>query len=391
VVTGDIEATTDSSVDELSGKLRFSNVDDKLMHQVLDADKDVIDKGKLISDAINRGMSAFTPDLLYENLVKNYALTQHLYGKSLLRHLTGYGDEELGKNMHLPEFRRELLERIRRRIDELQKDKLLDNKNAITDKAVELASIVMYVEELDRLMPRGHGERAHRRSASVGDREEIRGFRHDRYRDISVQKTVKVALKRNHGTLSRDDLRVFERRKRGQISIIYALDASGSMRGKKIESCKKAGIALAYQAIDGKDLVGLIVFGKEVKQALAPSSNFGLLLKQIATIRAQSETDISATIRKAVDLFPKSDVTKHLVLITDAMPTTGTKPEHETLEAASLAKSNSITISLVGIELSKKGRELAEQIVKIGEGRLYSVKNVGDVDRIVLDDYYRLE
>jgi Mg-chelatase subunit ChlD len=138
-------------------------------------------------------------------------------------------------------------------------------------------------------------------------------------------------------------------------------------------------------------MVGLIVFGSEVTKAIEPMNNFGTLLKEIVTIRAQSETNIAETIKKAVEMFPKSDVTKHLVLITDAMPTAGNKPEHDTIEAASLAKANSITMSLVGIELDKKGRSLAEKLVELGEGRLYAVKNVENVDRIVLEDYYGLE
>ena len=33
------------------------------------------------------------------------------------------------------------------------------------------------------------------------------------------------------------------------------------MKGPKIGACKRAGIALAYKAIEEKDKVGLIVFG----------------------------------------------------------------------------------------------------------------------------------
>src|SRR3989338_5353069 len=146
------------------------------------------------------------------------------------------------------------------------------------------------------------------------------------------------------------------------------------MKGRKIDACKKAGIALAYKAINEKDKVGLIVFGSEVKETIQPTSDFNLLLKEITRIMASKETDIVSTLQKAIELFPGDKITKHLILITDALPTKGDEPEKSTLEEASIARSKGITISVIGIDLDEKGKKLAEKIVEIGEGRLYAVK-----------------
>ena len=181
---------------------------------------------------------------------------------------------------------------------------------------------------------------------------------------------------------------MYEKQSRGQTYIVYGLDASGSMKGKKIEACKRAGIALAYNAINKKDKVGLIVFGPGVKEAIEPTLDFTRLLKEITKIKPSKETDIVATLQKAIELFPSGNITKHFILITDALPTKGDEPEKATLEEASTARSKGITISLVGINLDDKGKKLAEKIVEIGEGRLYVVKNLENVDKILLEDYY---
>ena len=89
-------------------------------------------------------------------------------------------------------------------------------------------------------------------------------------------------------------------------------------------------------------------------------------------------------------MFPRDNVTKHLILITDAMPTVGDDPNKNTLNLVERATGYGITVSVIGIDLSKEGTELARKIAEIGKGRLYVVKDLDNLDRIVLQDYYSL-
>ena len=381
-----------SKSEEISGRLSFQELEEKFMHSVLENDKKTIDSGKLISDAINQGMSSFAPDLMFEQIVKNYSIARQIYGESLVRLVSGYEPDYIRKNIGIPEFQKELKEKIQQKIDELKDEGFIQKDNSVSDKGIELASLVLYFEELDNIMPRDVlGEKVSKRMYVYGENEDTRLYkRGDRYRDISLRKSIRLALRRGHKAFSGKDLQVFEKQSKGQTYIIYALDASGSMKGKKIDACKKAGIALAYKAINEKDKVGLIVFGSEVKEAIGPTSDFTVLLKEITKVRASKETDIVSTIRRAIDLFPSKSITKHLILITDALPTKGEHPEKSTLEEVSVASSKGITISLVGINLDEKGKKLAEKIVELGRGRLYIIKNLDNVDRIVLEDYYSI-
>ena len=70
------------------------------------------------------------------------------------------------------------------------------------------------------------------------------------------------------------------------------------------------------------------------------------------------------------------------------MPTIGKEPEEETLQEVSIARNNGITISLIGINLDEKGKKFAEKIVELGQGRLYIIKDLEQIDKIVLEDYY---
>ena len=379
-----------SRAEELSGKLAFQQLEDKFMHSVLENDKKIIDSGKLISDAINQGMSSFSPDLMFEQIVKSYQLAKQIYGESIIRLVSGYEPDYIKKNIGIPEFQKELKEKIQQKIEDLKEEGFLLKDNSLSEKGVELASLVLYFEELDKIVPKGIiGEKISKKTFVYGEKENSRLYKKgDRYRDIALKKSVKLAVRRGHNYFDDKDLQVYEKQSKGQTYIVYALDASGSMKGKKIDACKKAGIALAYKAINEKDRVGLIVFGSEVKETIEPTLDFTTLLKEITRIRASKETDIVSTLQKAIEIFPSENITKHLILITDALPTKGDEPEKSTLEEASIVRSKGITISLIGINLDEKGKKLAEKIVELGEGRLYVVRNLENVDKLVLEDYY---
>lgn len=379
-----------SKAEEYSGKLQMQILDEKLMHSVLEDDQKTIDDGKIIEDSINRGMSAFVPNLMFENIVKNFSIAKQLYGEKLLRLISGYDPSYLERNIRIPEFQKKLKKEIEEKIEGLKEQKLLDSEGNITDKGIELASLSLYIEEIDNLIAKGAiGEKIHKKTSHYGEKGDVRLFKKgDRYKDIALRKSIKTAVKRGHAKIEKQDLKTFHRESKGAVYIIYGLDSSASMKGDKIHSCKKAGIALAYKAISDKDKVGLIVFGTEVKDSIEPTDDFGYLLNRITRIQASRQTDFTKLIEKASEMFPCDDVTKHLLILTDALPTVGEEPEKETLSAVSNARAKGITISLIGIGLDEKGEKLAKKIVKLGNGKLYIARDLKEVDRIVLEDYY---
>ena len=374
-----------SSIEEKEGKLSKQKEEDKLMRSVLEGEK--TEDGKLLRDAINNNLFSFNPDLMFENIVKNYSLAEKIYGKSFLRNLVDDDD-----NLNLPEVRQNLKHKIKKRIENLEDGGFLNKELEITKQGLMLASLSLYKDELDNLTAKGLiGEKVSKEKSHYGEKQDFRNYKKgDRYKDISMRKSLRTALRRSHKDLEKEDLKTSERESKGKIFIIYALDASGSMKGEKLDMCKKAGVALAYKAINEKDKVGLIVFGSKIETVVHPTNDFNLILENIIKIMAKKDTNIKETILKAIELFPRENFTKHLTLITDAVPTIGDKPEEETLEAVNKAVNSGITISLVGINLDEKGKKLGEKISQLGKGKFYVANNIGDLDEIVLMDYYSL-
>jgi len=114
------------------------------------------------------------------------------------------------------------------------------------------------------------------------------------------------------------------------------------------------------------------------------------MIRNLIPVCPKKGTNIAEAIRTAAELFPASKQTKHIIAITDALPTSGKHPEEDTLKEVSNAKAQGITISLVGIDLSKTGERIAKRIVEHGQGRLYTIKELKNLDRIVLMDYFAL-
>lgn len=376
--------------EELSGKLARQSKEDKLMHSVLENDKEIIEEGKLLTESINQNLSSFVPDLIFRNLVNDYKLAKQLYGELIIRKLTGYEPGFVEKNIKIPEFKEEIKKNIEENVKQLKNKDLLNKEGEVTDHGLKLSSLILYTEELDKLRIKGLGEKKEKKKDIYGDKKDYVPYKKTRYRDIAIKQSIKTAIRRQHSKLLKEDLRIFERQKKGGISIIYALDASGSMKGEKIGVGKRAGVALAYKAINERNKVGLIVFGEDVKKTVPPTLDFDEILRSITSIRAKAETDIAKTIQKAIELFGISKETKHLILLTDVLPTKGKKPEEATLRAVSTARDQDITISVVGINLDKQGLKLAKRIIEISNGRLYKVKNLEVLDTIILEDYYRV-
>jgi len=367
--------------------------DKALMHTIIEADQKLIETAKFIKDSINQNISSFTPSKFFEQLVTDYKTAKNLYGETILRKLTGFECAYIEKNIKIPEFQRQIKENIEKNIEKLKDEGILGEDNFISEKGYELASVIMYREELDSITPKGlFGEHFSKEVQYYGDKYDVRNFSKnlDRYKDINIKTSAKKAIRRGHKRILVDDLYAHERKKKGQVCVIYALDASGSMKGKKIELCKKAGIALAFKAVENNDLVGLVVFGHDVKSFVEPTTDFSRLLSEMTRFRAARDTDIVKSIEKAIEIFPERNMTKHLIIISDALPTKGDDPEKLTLEAASMARSLGITISFVGINLDEKGRKLGQKIAEIGEGRFYIAKDLENIDKLILEDYYAI-
>lgn len=348
-----------------------------------EADKD---KGKLAEEMINNSIGSFTPDMMFQNIVDNYRNAEKLYGQTIIRELTDFEPGYIEKNINIPEFKKELKKNIAANIKNLQSEGVLDSQFILTNEGIDLAAVELCNSELEKLKIKGFGTRKTKEFDVYGEKDDYSNLNAEsRYRDVSVAQTIKNAARRKHSQIKTQDIKIYQRKKTGKIDIVYCLDSSGSMKGNKLAMTKRAGVALAYKTILDHNRVGLLVFDSEIRKIIALTQDFNQFLYELVRIRAKNQTNISKVIETASELLSQSKNTKHIIILSDAMPNVG--EVEKVYEAVAIASSKKITVSFIGVDLDDKGEKIAERIVDIGKGRLYKVKKLDNVDSILLEDY----
>lgn len=362
------------------------------MHTVLPSDSGKIDQGLLVEEAQNRGIGIFSPDLFFDHLVSNYRIAEQLYGEKLLKLVTGYTGNYLERNIKIPEFQKMLKEKLHENIKELNEKGIIDATGQVTQKGLEMAALAVAIEELDTPSSiAGQTSTTGKTKDEYGERDELHQYKTgDKYRNLNVRKTITSLIKHGRTNIQKEDLMMNTRIHKGTVNIVYALDASASMKGNKLQACRRAGISLAYKAIKKKDKVGLVVFGEKIKEAVEPTKDFGLLVEKMMLMTASRQTDFVLMIEKATQMLAHQKGQKHVIIISDAIPTAGEQPKEKTQKIIAEAHAKKISFSLVGIKLDNEGMQFAKKIVEIGGGRLYSVGDAGEIKNIVLQEYARI-
>lgn len=363
------------------------------MHSVLEGDPETITEGKLIKESLNMGHSSFVPSELFAALVKDFRAAERLYGKRLIRLATGHSTEYLARNIKIPEFRNALREKLEGLGRQLESLGYAEEQGQITQRGMELASLLLYLEEVKELT-KGQAKRGSytRKSPQGEEKGGLSSYRKGQgFRELSIRGTLRKAIRRLHKEIAPQDLVAQERLARGEKWLIFLLDASSSMRGEKMDHAKKAGVALAYKALEEGNRIGLVVFSTGVSLRLSPTRHFPTLLWEISRVMPRKETNLAGAIRAASELLPHKGAIRHIIAITDALPTWGELPEEKAVNEAAAARAKGITLSIVGIMLDKAGEAVAKRIVEAGGGKLYAVKQLRELDRLVLTDYYSLK
>jgi len=171
------------------------------------------------------------------------------------------------------------------------------------------------------------------------------------------------------------------------LAIVFVLDRSASMTGKKIESLKEAA-AVSVEVLDEQDLIGLVAFDTAYEWIvpLGPAEDKEWIYGRIAALQASGGTDLLPALTEAFHKLNGVEAKlKHIVVFSD-----GKALVHE-LEFPRLLeqiREGGITLSAIGIG-EGANTEFLSSLAEQGGGRLYLVKDPEELPRVTLKETER--
>jgi magnesium chelatase subunit I len=350
--------------------------------------------GPLLRQMSNRGIGGVSAVFVARSIVYDISSAIGTFGEELLSGLTGLPIAELSRSEGKIEKVSQITDRIESNLKLLRSQGYIMREGGLSRKALEAVAEETLKDELEILSKLGSGSHAARAAGfdEKGDHA-IPFSKGHSYKRISTRKTVGMAIRRGHSRPQLSDLRSREMTRKSGVDFVFVLDSSGSMRAEKIDACKRAAIGLAAVSVGTMDRVAVISFRKEpeVICEFSDSEDLPVFAEKIVAITPGGTTSIAKALSLATGMLIDlaSPAAKHILLITDALPTEGDKPAEEAKLEAEKAADSGVTISVAGISLTEEGEELAREISGIGSGNFYNVP-AGDLTALVLDDRAKL-
>ncbi len=346
--------------------------------------------GPLLRQMNNRGIGGVNAVFVARSIVFGMDSAIGTFGEDLLEGLTGLPISTLSRMEGKIENVSRLSERIEKTATGLKREGFILKDGGLSKRALESIAEETLKDELEILSKLGAGSHeAKEKGAEEKIELTIPFSKGHSYRHISPKKSVSIAVRRGRTSLHRSDLRSVEMTKRSGVDFMFVLDSSGSMRAEKIDACKRAAIGLAAVSVGTADRVAVISFRKEpeIICGFSDSEDLPVFAEKIVALTPGGTTSISRAISLAATMLRDlgGASAKHILLVTDGLPTEGEAPAEDAKDEAQKAADAGVTISVAGIALNEEGEALARELAGMGNGNFYNVP-IGDLTALVIDD-----
>lgn len=169
-------------------------------------------------------------------------------------------------------------------------------------------------------------------------------------------------------------------------NVIFVLDRSGSMEGKKLEQAK-AALKFMVERLRPEDRFNLISYAANVDvfagemQPASPAS-VGEVLRYLDAVEAGGGTFIEGALEKSMELFTDSERLNQVVFLTDGLPTVGERDHRKITAKATQANAHDARIVAFGVGFDVNGAFLDRLAVQNGGLSEYVLPNENLEDKI---------
>jgi len=185
-------------------------------------------------------------------------------------------------------------------------------------------------------------------------------------------------------------VKMIPERKKRSLSIVLAIDRSGSMATPsagyvKLDLAREAAASVVGFLTD-KDQVGVIAFDAEAQEIvrLGKVESKAKIEDEIATIQAGGGTNIYPALEIAHRRLKDTDTQlKHIILASDGK----SQQSGDLYPLVSEMAKDKITVSTIAIGVDAD-REMMQKLADLGSGRYYETNDAGDLPRIFVKEAF---
>ena len=254
----------------------------------------------------------------------------------------------------------------------------------------------------DKFKRKGTGKRCKTKSSSLQGRYIKSTIPRGKIRDFALDASIRAAapyqLKKDDNSLminiKKEHIRIKQREKRTGVSILFAVDSSGSMGVKKrMEAVKGAVMSLLKNAYEKRDKVGMLSFRRNRAEELLPfTRSIDLARKKLEKLSTGGKTPLSEGLLKAYNIIKtemkrNKEVIPVLILLSDGKANfsfSGKDPVIESLEIAEKIKKEKIKCIVIDTEEGFIKLEMARALSEAMEADYYKLDNIKSEDLIQL-------
>jgi Ca-activated chloride channel family protein len=182
--------------------------------------------------------------------------------------------------------------------------------------------------------------------------------------------------------------------KRPHKTVVFVIDRSGSMSGKKIEQVRAAAKFILDNLREG-DLFNVIAFDNQVEAFRPELQRYNEETRKAARgfvegVYAGGSTDIDAALRMALAQLQDPNQPNYVIFLTDGLPTAGETNEMKIVEKSKEANKVGARIFSFGVGYDVNGR-LLDRLVRDSFGQSQYVRPDEDIEERVSRLYAQIE
>jgi len=176
-------------------------------------------------------------------------------------------------------------------------------------------------------------------------------------------------------------------------NIVFVVDRSGSMTGRKIDQAKEA-LRFVINNLNDGDLFNIVAYDSEI-ETFAPElqrhnkSSRDKALGFIESIFAGGSTNIDGALNAALDMLQDDETPNYVVFLTDGIPTVGETNIARIVASASKANSVRARVCCFGVGYDVNSL-LLDKLARTGYGQSVYVRPDEDIEAKVAEFYTRI-